>query len=396
VRAVARAIALASFALLAACATRPVETPQPSPPPVRPTPTPVPQPLPVPPPPANARAAGVAVATPPAVIDEATAARALSAFITSCPALQTKQDKSFLTYPTDWQPACAAAPTVQPGNAGAFFRDQFDWVQVGTGKSFATGYYIPETYGSRTPGPGYTVPVYRTPPDLVRCTKLDGTTGRGRFDETGTCVLYYTRPEIEDGALNGKGLEIAYAADPIELFFIEIQGSGELRLPDGSVMRIGYDNQNGRDYVAIGRLLRERGILPPGGTNMQAIKDWMRANPDQGRALMRENLSYIFFKELAGPPLGSMGYPITPRGTVAADPNFIPMGAPAFLTMDRPEANGLWIAQDVGGAIKGANRFDTFWGGGPDATRIAGGMSANGRALILLPKGVAARAIAQP
>jgi len=396
VRALGRALALASFAFLAACATRPVQAPPTPLPPVTPTPTPTPPPLPVPPPPANALAAGVTVVPPPALIDEASAARALNAFITSCPALRTKPDKSLLSYPADWAPVCDAARAVQPGGAGAFFRDRFDWVRIGAGQAFATGYYIPEAAGSRTPGPGFPVPVYRTPPDLIRCTKPDGTGGRGRIDETGTCVLYYTRAEIDDGALNGKGLEIAYAADPIELFFIEIQGSGELRLPDGGVMRIGYDNQNGRDYVAIGRLLRERGILPPGGTNMQAIKDWMRANPDQGRALMRENLSYIFFKELPGPPLGSMGYPITPRATVAADPNFIPMGGPVFLAMDRPEANGLWVAQDVGGAIKGANRVDTFWGGGPDATQIAGGMSAKGQALILLPKGVAARAIAQP
>ena len=395
-RALGRALALASFAFLAACATRPVQAPPTPLPPVTPTPTPTPPPLPVPPPPANALAAGVTVVPPPALIDEASAARALNAFITSCPALRTKPDKSLLSYPADWAPVCDAARAVQPGGAGAFFRDRFDWVRIGAGQAFATGYYIPEAAGSRTPGPGFAVPVYRTPPDLIRCTKPDGTGGRGRIDETGTCVLYYTRAEIDDGALNGKGLEIAYAADPIELFFIEIQGSGELRLPDGGVMRIGYDNQNGRDYVAIGRLLRERGILPPGGTNMQAIKDWMRANPDQGRALMRENLSYIFFKELPGPPLGSMGYPITPRATVAADPNFIPMGGPVFLATDRPEANGLWVAQDVGGAIKGANRVDTFWGGGPDATQIAGGMSAKGQALILLPKGVAARAIAQP
>ena len=395
-RALGRALALASFAFLAACATRPVQAPPTPLPPVTPTPTPTPPPLPVPPPPANALAAGVTVVPPPALIDEASAARALNAFITSCPALRTKPDKSLLSYPADWAPVCDAARAVQPGGAGAFFRDRFDWVRIGAGQAFATGYYIPEAAGSRTPGPGFAVPVYRTPPDLIRCTKPDGTGGRGRIDETGTCVLYYTRAEIDDGALNGKGLEIAYAADPIELFFIEIQGSGELRLPDGGVMRIGYDNQNGRDYVAIGRLLRERGILPPGGTNMQAIKDWMRANPDQGRALMRENLSYIFFKELPGPPLGSMGYPITPRATVAADPNFIPMGGPVFLAMDRPEANGLWVAQDVGGAIKGANRVATFWGGGPDATQIAGGMSAKGQALILLPKGVAARAIAQP
>jgi len=395
VRLLGRAIALATFALLAACATRPIQPPT-TPPPVTPTPTPVPPPLPVPPPPPNARAAGIALVPPPAIIDETVASRALGAFITSCPALRQRQDRSQLSYGADWAPLCDAARTVLPGSAGAFFRDRFDWVRVGTGKAFATGYYIPETAGSRTPAPGYSVPVYRTPPDLVRCTKPDGTTGRGRIDETGTCVLYYTRAEIEDGALAGKGLEIAWAADPVDLFFIEIQGTGELRLPDGSVMRIGYDNQNGREYVAIGRLLRERGILPPGGANMDAIKAWMRANPDQGRELMRENSSYIFFKELTGPPLGSLGYPITPRTTVAADPNFVPLGAPVFLTMDRPEASGLWVAQDVGGAIKGANRFDTFWGAGPDATRIAGGMAANGQALILLPRGVAARALAQP
>ena len=120
-------------------------------------------------------------------------------------------------------------------------------------------------------------------------------------------MLYFTRAEIEDGALAGKGLELAWAKDPVELFFLEIQGSGRIRFADGTVMRIGYAGQNGRDYVAIGRLLRDRGILPPGGANMQAIKDWIRANPDQGAALMRENLSYVFFKELTGPgPLGAL------------------------------------------------------------------------------------------
>ncbi len=395
-RAAARAIALASLAVLSACATKPVQAPPTPVPP--PTVTPQPPVIPpiVPPAPPNARAAGVTLAAAPTSLDEAAAQRALNAFITTCPALRQRQDRSLLSSPADWAPLCDAAATIQPGAAAAFFRDRFDWVRIGDGKAFATGYYIPETAGSRTPGPGYTIPVYRTPPDLIRCTKADGTNGRGRIDETGACVLYFTRAEIEDGALAGKGLEIAWAADPIDLFFIEIQGSGELRLPDGSVMRIGYDNQNGREYVAIGRLLRERGILPPGGANMQAIKDWMQANPDQGRALMRENMSYIFFKELLGPPLGSLGYAITPRTTVATDPNFVPLGAPVFLTMDRPEATGIWIAQDVGGAIKGTNRFDTFWGGGPDATAIAGGMSASGQALILLPKGAAARAFAQP
>lgn len=387
-RGFARAFGLASFLLIAACARTVHVSPQPVPPPTVPPP--------VPPPPANAKAAGITVVPPPAALDEASAARALQAFLISCPVLQQRQDKSLLATGPDWTPVCNQATQVQPGGAGAFFRDQFDWVRVGDGKAFATGYYIPETAGSRTSLPGYTVPVYRTPPDLVRCTRPDGTQGRGRIDQSGMCVPYYSRAEIEDGALAGKGLEIAWVADPIELFFIEIQGSGELRLPDGSVMRIGYDNQNGLPYTAIGKLLRDRGILPPGGANMQSIKAWLRANPEQGRELMRENQSYIFFKELTGPPLGSMGLPITPHGTVAADPNFVPLGAPVFLMTDRPEVYGFWVAQDVGGAIKGPNRFDTFWGGGPEATAIAGGMSASGQALLLLPKGVAARALTQP
>ena len=180
--------------------------------------------------------------------------------------------------------------------------------------------------------------------------------------------------------------------------FLEIQGSGRVRFDDGTVMRVGYAGQNGRDYVAIGRLLRDRGILPPGGANMQAIKDWIRANPEQGRALMRENLSYVFLKELTGPgPLGALNVPVTPRASVATDPNYVPLGAPIYLDKaDRHEIDGIWIAQDTGGAIKGPNRFDTFWGAGPEAVATAGGMSASGEALVLVPKGTAARALAQP
>ena len=132
---------------------------------------------------------------PPASIDETAASRALDAFILSCPALMRRTDRTQLTAGSDWVTACAAAPNWRGSRtASSFFQSNFDWVRVGDGKAFATGYYIPETAGSRTPAPGYTVPVYRTPPDLVRCTKPDGTTGRGRIDETGTCVLYFTRP----------------------------------------------------------------------------------------------------------------------------------------------------------------------------------------------------------
>ncbi|MEO6359955.1 MAG: murein transglycosylase A [Sphingomicrobium sp.] len=330
------------------------------------------------------------------MIDETAATRALTAFLATCPSVQRRKDASGLTTSADWVAVCTEARSIAPGGAATFFRDRFDWVRVGEGKAFATGYYEPEIAGSRVPGPGFQVPIYRTPPDLIRCTRPDGGTGRGRIAPDGTCVLYYTRAEIQDGALANKGLELAWAADPIDLFFLEIQGSGRVKLPDGSVLRIGYDSQNGREYVGIGRLLRDRGVLPPGGANMQSIKDWLRTNPEQGRALMRENLSNIFFKELNGPPLGALNIAVTPHITVAADPDFVPLGAPVFLTLDRPEANGLWVAQDTGGAIKGANRFDTFWGAGEEAVRLSGGMSASGAAMLLLPKGALARALAQP
>jgi membrane-bound lytic murein transglycosylase A len=334
---------------------------------------------------------------PPApTIYDAWAQRALSAFRTSCPALVRRQDQSGLASPKDWAPLCAQASSLAPDQAAAFFRDNFDWVRVGNGKAFATGYYEPEIQGSRVPQPGY-APIYMVPPDLVRCTRPDGTTGRGRIDQTGTCVPYFTRADIENGALANKGLEIGWAVDPVELFFVEIQGSGRVVFPDGTSIRIAYAEQNGLPYTAIGKILRDQGILPPGGASMQAIKAWIRTNPDQGREVMSENASYIFFKVLNGPgPVGALNVPLTPNGTVAADPHFVPLGAPVYLAVDRPEAYGLWVAQDTGGAIKGANRFDTFWGSGPDATRIAGGMAANGIAYVLLPKGAAARALPQP
>ena len=392
-----RLTAAAALALLSACATRPAASPEA--PPAAPAPSPTPTPVPVPPPSPvgkNAVDTGIRLDAP-RVLKADRAAKALTAFRTSCSAVTTRIDGSGLTQSGDWRQLCAQAATLDPSFAPGFFYYGFDWVKVGDGRAFATGYYEPEIQGSRTPGPGY-VPIYRVPPDLVRCTRPDGGTGRGRIDETGSCVLYYTRPEIEDGALAGKGLELAWAKDPVELFFAEIQGSALVRFDDGSTMQIGYAGQNGRDYVAIGRLLRERNILPEGGASMQAIKDWIRANPDQGRELMRENLSYIFFKQIPGAaPFGALNVPISDQTTVAADPNYVPLGAPIYLEKaDRPEVDGIWVAQDTGGAIKGPNRFDTYWGAGSEAAAIAGGMSANGEALILIPKGTAARAFAQP
>ncbi len=274
-------------------------------------------------------------------------------------------------------------------------------VRVGSGAAFATGYYEPEILASRTHIPGYDVPIYALPPDLIQqdpaTAAATNTPRRGRL-ENGIILPYYERGEIEDGALAGKGLEIAWAKDPVALFFLQIQGSGRLLLPDGSIMRIGYAGQNGRDYVAIGKLMRDRGLLQPGHTSMQDIVAWLHANPEQADALMREDKSYVFFRELNGPPIGALGVPVTPRVTVAADPKFVPLGAPVLLQLDRPEASGLWVAQDTGGAIKGPNRFDTFWGAGDEAATIAGGMAGRGNAWILMPKGTLARlgAPAQP
>jgi membrane-bound lytic murein transglycosylase A len=323
----------------------------------------------------------------PAVSDLAiaptVAARALTAFRISCPTVTRRTDASGLTRPGDWVDVCAAAQRWSAADAPAFFATFFESVEVGDGAAFATGYYEPSIRGCRTLIPGACeVPIYGKPADLQK--------------------PYLTRAQIEDGGLAGRGLEIAYAADPIDLFFLQIQGSGRLNLPDGSVMRIGYAEQNGRAYVPIGRLLRERGELARDNISLQTIQAWMRAAPDRGRALMRENPSYVFFRELTGPgPLGSLGLPVTPRGTVAVDPRYVTYGAPALLAgMSDGRADGLWVAQDTGGAIRGANRFDTFWGAGADAEGIAGPLQAKGRALLLLPRGtlqrLASSAPAQP
>lgn len=352
---------------------------------------PRPAPTPAPTPPSNALEAGVRPGPSLTGLAEDAAVQAWRAFEVSCPALITRTDTSGLTRPEDWRGVCNGIDESAPSRAD-YIRANFELVQVGDGAAFSTGYYEPEIAGSRTRQPGYEVPVYAKPPELLDANPATGERGRGWVDATGAYVRYHDRTAIEQGALAGRGLEIAWAADPVDLFFLQIQGSGRLRLPDGSVMRIGYAGQNGRDYVAIGRLMRERAILQPPIT-MQRIVEWLRANSEAGRALMRENPSYVFFRELTGPgPLGALGLPVTPRASIAADPKFVPLGAPVLLReMDNQAANGLWVAQDTGGAIRGPNRFDTFWGAGAEAAATAGGMQARGRAYILLPRGAIER-----
>ena len=386
----ARIAAFAAFALLASCrAIPPGERPGAAPPPA----------------PATALLAGVRPGPPIESLglraDDAAAA--LGSFLESCPKLVQRTDASALTRGDDWRPACAAATAWPRGDAARFFAGYFETAQVGDGAAFATGYYEPEIAGSRVRRPGFEVPVYALPPDLVRAWPDDvpadqrsGQPPLGRYDGNGRFVPYYDRAQIEAGALAGRGLEIAWAADPVEFFFLQIQGSGRLVDPQGEVIRIGYAGQNGRDYVAIGALMRQRGLLGDGPgqypSSMQGIMQYLHDYPAEGAALMRENKSWVFFRELTGDgPLGALEVPVRRESSVAADPAFVPLGAPVFLEMDRPEADGLWIAQDTGGAIKGPNRFDTFWGAGAEARTIAGGMSARGRALLLLPKGTLAR-----
>ncbi len=346
-------------------------------------------------------AAGLGITRGPAIADLLPSGersrRALLAFRLSCPGLMRRADQSGLTRGSDWNNACAAASSWPESSASEFFSRYFEAVQIGDGAAFVTGYYEPEIAGSRSRQPGYDVPIYRRPSDLIDVDlgqfsdSLKGRSIRGKVQGT-KFVPYDARSQIVAGSLAGRGLELAWAADPVEFFFLQIQGSGRLLLPDGGVMRIGYDGQNGRDYTGIGKLMKDRGLIQAG--SMQDIMRYLRANPAEGAAIMNENKSFVFFREITGPgPLGAMGVPVTPEASVAADPKYIPMGAPVLLSLDRAEPNGIWIAQDTGGAIKGANRFDSFWGAGAQARAIAGGMSARGSALILLPIGSTARLI---
>ena len=353
---------------------------------------------------ATAALMGVSLLAPAplSAIKREDAASALASFTESCRVVTRREDLSGLTQPADWQGACDKARGFS-GDPRDFFASQFQPVQVGPGKAFATGYFEPEIAGCRTRRPGCTVPVYPMPRDLVRqwpATMPESErTGRpplGRVDASGQFVPYYTRAEIEDGALDGRVTPIAWAVDPVEFFFLQIQGSGRLRLDDGGVLRIGYDGQNGHSYTGIGGVMRERGLLGDGpgqySGSMQGIMAYISDNPVEGKALMRLNESWVFFRLLDGDgPLGSLGVPVRRESSVAVDPRYVPYGAPVLLDLDRDVADGLWIAQDTGGAIKGPNRFDTFWGAGDDARLIAGGMSGRGSAIILLPKVSAAR-----
>jgi membrane-bound lytic murein transglycosylase A len=267
-----------------------------------------------------------------------------------------------------------------------------------------TGYYEPVLYGSRLPGLDYTVPIYRVPSDLIKADlglfrkNLEGIRIVGRYRE-GTLVPYYTRHEIDRlGLLNGRGYEIAWLQDPVDVFFLHIQGSGKIILPDRSVLHVHYASGNGRAYRGIGNLLVGEGAIPAEEKSMWAIKKYMKANPAEQAAIMDYNESYVFFEVVPGGPLGSLGVRLTAGRSIAMDPACYPRGALAYIETEVPVMGEdgrpvSWetirrfvLVQDAGGAIKGPNRGDVFWGDAEDAGLEAGWMNRTGKIYFFAPK----------
>ena len=340
-------------------------------------------------------------------------AEALPAFLRSCRKLMTLPpdrplDGQTGTVAGDWREACAAVPGVPAKDAAAarsFFETRFVPFRAANGreeKGLFTGYYEPELRAARQRSDRFSVPLYRRPPDLIQVElgdfreSLKGERIAGRLIE-GQLKPYWSRAEIEQGALAGRGLELLWTEDAVDAFFLQVQGSGRAVLPDGRIVRLGYAAQNGHPYVAIGRELIARGAVAREEMSMQAIRAWILANPGQGGDLMRRNPSYVFFRELQEEgPLGSQGVALTPGRSLAVDRRWMPLGAPVWLDADHPlrpdqRLQRLVIAQDTGGAIKGPVRGDLFWGPGKEAEQIAGHMKSQGGYYLLLPHEAARR-----
>ena len=278
-----------------------------------------------------------------------------------------------------WLAACRAAATVAGDDRSArrFFEQWFVpylVLSAGSDEGMFTGYYEPILFGSRRRTVRHTYPLYRAP------------VSRSRLP---------TRAEIEDGALAGLGLELLWVDDPIAAFFLHIQGSGLVQLDDGGLYRVGFAGQNGYTYFPIGRELIRRGEILPEQMSMQAIRLWLQAaHPDDARALMNLNPSYVFFRLRGGDaPLGAQGVALTPGRSLAVDPSFVPFGVPIWLDTTDPTygqpLRRLVVAQDTGGAIKGPVRGDLFWGAGENAELRAGLMKQTGRYYLLLPRAAA-------
>ncbi len=304
----------------------------------------------------------------------------------------------------DWRPICLAAVDAGATDDAArrFFEAWFDPFLAADNEhaeGLFTGYYEAELHGSWTREGVYQSPIYARPKDMVTANlgrfreEWKGKTLVGRIDG-GRLRPFPTRSEIDAGALDGENLEIVWVDDPIDAFFLHIQGSGRVAMNDGRTVRLGYAGRNGHAYVAIGRELIERGAIPRERMSMQAIRAWLKDNPDEAPDLMASNPSFVFFRVLKKPgPVGAQGVPLTPGRSLAVDLKFIPLGIPVWLDTTDPLSaetplRRLVVAQDTGGAIKGPVRGDLFWGFGDTAAAKAGQMKQKGRYYLLLPKTV--------
>ncbi|MFC5459769.1 murein transglycosylase A [Massilia niabensis] len=394
--------------LLAACGT-PQQAPAPQPVPAPPVPAQpaTPPPVIMPPPVGPVAIPAPAPAPVPPMTPVSFAAlpgwqqddlrQAWPAFTTSCRVLVRK---------AEWKAPCTAAATVDAGDSNAirsYFEAYFVPNQMrmpdGLDTGLITGYYEPMLRGSRKRGGAFQTPLYRVPEDLLTVDlasaypSLKNMRLRGRL--VGKKVVpYSTRAEIERAPLSGK--ELVWVDDPVEAFFLEVQGSGRVLIEEtGETVRIAFADQNGHPYKVIGRWLVEQGELPADGVSAQSIKAWIAANPARRQELLNVNPSYIFFREERLPdpnvgPKGALGVPLTPERSVAVDPQHVPLGAPLFLATSHPATGAplqrLMMAQDTGGAIRGQVRADFFFGFGGNAAEYAGRMKQRGSVWVLLPK----------
>jgi membrane-bound lytic murein transglycosylase A len=337
-------------------------------------------------------------------LSDANLGEAWPAWMQSCSALANKPM---------WQSACAAASELnaqlssktsaeKTSAVTAYFQQHFSVYKTtnidGTDSGTITGYYEPVLKGSRTKSAAYPYPLYLPPLDMVTVElaslfpELKYKRVRGRLIGN-KLVPYYDRAEIEADISPISGREFIYIDDIIDVFFLQIQGSGLVQLDSGERVHVGYADQNGQSYHSIGRLLIERGELTASNASMQGIKNWARNNLSQLRELLNSNPSYVFFRELPAGlpgPLGALGVPILAESVVAVDPKFVPLGAPVFLSTTQPNSTKplqrMVMAQDTGGAIKGGVRADFFWGAGLEAGAKAGSMKQSGKIWVFLPK----------
>jgi peptidoglycan lytic transglycosylase A len=401
--------AIAVAAWLAGCATPPEAPPVAQAPVCPPVQKPVCPPVPPPPPPPQPEVRGK---LQPAAWDQLPGWRAdnlreaLQAFVRGCTVLE-KRDI--------WKAICAGASTMAAASdaeVASFLEAQFDpWRVLNADDSdqgLVTGYYEPLLRGSRTKSARYKWPIYGVPQDLLIVDlssvypDLKNKRLRGRL-EGNRVVPYFSRGDIDRDAGPLKGMELVWVDDPIEVFFLHIQGSGQVELENGERIRVGYAEQNGHPFRSLARALIDRGEITLDRASMQGIKDWARRNPRKVQGFLDANPSYVFFRELPpdlSGPIGSLGVPLTGERSIAVDARVIPLGAPVYLATTYPNTDTpldrLMAAQDTGGAIAGGVRADFFWGFGDAAGAQAGKMRQQGRMWVLLPKGYTPPGAAAP